>query len=400
MTPPAHVPRETMSPVSTLDADLQQDLAALDALALRRRLRAVDTRQGATVRIDHLEAINFSSNNYLGLATHPALVAAARESLACEGVGAGAARLIVGNLPSHRRLEQRLAAFHDAEAALLFPSGYQANVGVLSALAGPEDVILSDALNHASLIDGCRLSRARICVYRHRDTSHVSELLATTPGRRRFVVTDTIFSMDGDLAPLVELRRLADRHGAHLVVDEAHATGVLGRDGRGLTDAAGVRADVHIATLGKALGVAGAYVVGSRTLIDFLLHRARSFVFTTGTPPSLAAAACAALDICLSAEGATLRDALRTRTARFRDGLASIGLLAEGAGMTPIFPIGFGDERQAMAASEALLARGVFAQAIRPPTVPPGTARLRFALMATHSPHHLDQALDALSGIR
>lgn len=385
---------------AVLDEMLARELAAWDARGLRRRMRSVETAQGAVVRVEGVEAINFSSNNYLGLAAHPALVEAAHTALEEEGVGAGAARLIVGNLPAHRRLETAVARFHGGEAALLFPSGYQANVGTIAALAGPEDAVFSDALNHASVIDGCRLSRARTCVYRHRDVGHLAELLAANPARRRFIVTDTVFSMDGDLAPLAELRRLADVHAAYLVIDEAHATGVLGRQGRGLADAEGVRADVHVATLGKALGAAGAYVVGSRVLVDFLLHRARSFVFTTAAPPSIAAAACAALDVCLSAEGAALRVSLADNVERFRMGLDRLGLLARGAGKTPIFPVVLGDERRTLEATQMLLARGVFAQAIRPPTVPQGTSRLRFAVMATHSPEHIDRALDALDTIR
>jgi 8-amino-7-oxononanoate synthase len=379
-----------------LDDLLAQELAAIDEQGLRRRLRAVDTRQGPRVRVDGIEATNFSSNNYLGLASHLDLAAAAHAALDAEGVGAGAARLIVGNLPSHRRLEQLLAEVFRSPAALLFNSGYQANVGVLAALAGPDDAIFSDALNHASLIDGCRLSRARTHVYRHVELEHLDALLRANPARRRFIVSDTIFSMDGDRAPLAALRALADQHGAALVVDEAHATGVVGPRGRGVAAAEKVRIDVHLATLSKAVGTFGAFVSGSRILVDYLLHRARSFVFTTALPPAIAAAAAAALQIVASAEGDRLRAKLQANVTRFAAALASRGLLAAGAGQTPIFPILIGDERRALDVSRRLLERGVFAQAIRAPTVAPGAARLRFALMASHTGDMIDHALDAL----
>ena len=375
---------------------LARELATLDERGLRRRLRGVESAQAAEIVLDGRRVINFSSNNYLGLADHSALRQAATEAVAHEGVGAGAARLIVGNLPAHRMLESLLAEFHRAEAALLFPSGYQANVGVLAALAGPEDVIFSDELNHASIIDGCRLARARVVVYRHTDTADLERLLATQAGRRRFITTDTVFSMDGDLAPLVRLRELADHHDVHLMVDEAHATGVLGPAGRGRMAELGLRADVHMATLGKAVGTAGAYVTGPRILIDYLIHRARSFVFTTGTPPAIAAASARAIQLIASDEGTALRTTLEARIRSFASGLRGLGLLAAGAGQTPIFPILIGDELRALAVTDALLDHGIYAQAIRPPTVPRGTSRLRIALMATHTQAHLDSLLAAL----
>jgi 8-amino-7-oxononanoate synthase len=381
--------------VSLVDS-LARELAALDGMGLRRRLREVGSQQGPEVVLDGRRVVNFSSNNYLGLADHPALRQAARESIEREGVGAGAARLIVGNLPAHRELEAALARFHDTEAALLFPSGYQANIGVLAALAGPEDVIFSDALNHASIIDGCRLSRAHVVVFRHADAGDLERLLAAQPGRRRFIVTDTLFSMDGDFAPLAALHAVAQRHGAHLVIDEAHATGVIGPGGRGLAAELGLRVDVHIATLGKAIGTAGAYVTGPKVLIEHLLHRARSFVFTTGSPPAIAAAATRAIELIGSDEGAALRRTLHARIQSFASALAHLGLLNPGAGGSPIFPIFIGDERRALAVTDALLARGLYAQAIRPPTVPRGTSRLRVALMATHTDAHVDALVTAL----
>jgi 8-amino-7-oxononanoate synthase len=388
-----------VAPPFSLTELLAQDLAAIEARQLRRHLRTVSTAQGPLITLDGRTVINLSSNNYLALADHPALVRAAAEALEAFGVGAGAARLIAGNQPPHLRLEAALASFHQREAALLFNSGYQANVGVLSALAGPDDVLFSDQLNHASIIDGCRLARAQIRVYSHADPADLERALIGSPGRRRFIVTDTLFSMDGDLAPLAELRRLADRHGAFLVVDEAHATGVLGPDGRGLADAIGVRADVHIATLGKALGAFGAYVTGDRALIDYLLHRARSFVFTTALPASVAAAAHAALAIAAGPEGSQRRARLEALIARLAAGLRERKLLVAGAGVTPIFPILAGNDGRALAATAALLEHGLYAQAIRPPTVPAGTARLRLALTAGHEPAHVDQTLAALDDL-
>jgi 8-amino-7-oxononanoate synthase len=381
--------------VSPLDY-LADELSQLDARGLRRRLRPIDGPQNAVLQVDGRTALNFSSNNYLGLADTPHLRDAAITALHEDGVGSGASRLIAGNLRPLRRLEQKLAAFHGTKAALLFTSGYQANTGTLSALAGPDDVIFSDALNHASLIDGSRLSRATVSVYRHLDLNDLAHRLATTPGRRRFVVTDTVFSMDGDLAPLRELRALCDQTQTALLLDEAHATFILGPQGQGLAASSGVRADVHIATMGKALGTFGAYVAGSTALVDYLANRARSFVFTTALPPSIAAASEAALALTLSPQGDELRARLLARIAQFREGLRHLRLLAPGAGHTPIFPVLVGDDRQVMEASERLLEQGIYAQGIRPPTVPEGTARLRFALMATHEPQHVQRALAAL----
>lgn len=375
---------------------LTEALRELEERGLRRRPRPIDGPQREIVRVDGREALNFSSNNYLGLADSPTLRDAIRRILDEHGVGAGASRLIVGNLRPHRRLEAELAAFQGTPAALLFNSGYQANVGVLSALAGPEDVLFSDALNHASLIDGCRLSKARVEIYSHADLADLERRLTTVPARRRFIVSDAVFSMDGDPAPVRELRALADRFGAALVLDEAHAVGVLGPGGRGVAAWRGVRADVHVGTLGKAFGVFGAYVAGSAPLVEYLLNRARSFVFTTALPAVVCAAAEAALDLIRSPAGDELRARLDDRTRQFADELARLGLLATGAGSSPIFPIHVGDDRRAMQASERLLELGVYAQGIRPPTVPPGTARLRFALMATHTEDHIDRALTAL----
>jgi 8-amino-7-oxononanoate synthase len=377
----------------SLLGDLEVDLSRITERGLRRELRPGHGPQEATFTLGDRQVDNFSSNNYLGLANHPALLAAARRTLEVEGLGAGASRLIAGNLAAHQRLEAKLAHFHQREAALLFNAGYLANLGVITALANPEDIIFSDELNHASIVDGCRLSRARIAIFSHRGVEDLAQGLRSAAGfRRRFIITDSLFSMDGDLAPLREYRALADQFDASLIVDEAHATGVFGEMGRGLAAELDVPVDVHIATLGKSFGAFGAYVTGSRVLIDFLINRARSFIFTTALPPAVIAAAEAALDLIAGAEGEQLRERLRANIQRFATALGH-------SGTTPIFPVFLptnGTELRTMELSEALLARGIFAQGIRPPTVPTGSSRLRFALMATHTPEQIDRAVAAL----
>jgi len=376
------------------------ELAAITDAGLRRRMRQVDGPQRAEVVVDGRNAINFSSNNYLGLAADPLLIEAARANLAESGFGAGGSRLIVGNLPAHRALEARLANWKSTEAALLFNSGYQANIGLVSTLAGPEDVVFSDALNHASLIDGCRLSRARTEVFGHRDTADlVARLRASGHARRRIILTDSVFSMDGDRAPLSTLVEIARAHDALLVVDEAHAIGVLGEGGVGLASAAGV--PIQMGTLGKALGGFGAYVAGPRPIIDLLINRARSFVFTTALPTSVVAAAHAAIDWLTTDEGTRRRGRLAEVALRFHGGLRALGLPVpeEPSHIVPLRVKG-GDPLETMSLSDALLERGVFVQGIRPPTVPPGTSRLRFALMATHSDAQVDHALAALAALR
>ncbi|HEX2569170.1 MAG TPA: 8-amino-7-oxononanoate synthase [Polyangia bacterium] len=361
-------------------------------------MRPIDGPQTAEIVVDGRPSINFCSNNYLGLADHPALIAAARDAMEREGFGAGASRLIVGNLTAHRRLEDHIATWKRTDAALLFNSGYHANVGVVSALAGPEDAIYSDALNHASLIDGSRLSRATVHVYPHLDLGTLAELLqGGRHHRRRLILTDAVFSMDGDQAPLADLVRLARRYDALLLVDEAHAAGVLGEGGAGPTLGLGI--DVQIGTFGKALGGFGAYVAASAPLIDYLVQRARSFVFTTALPVPVAAAATAALDLVQGDEGQRRRAALIRVCARFHAGLQKLHLPAP-VSPSHIVPILVGDPERTMTLSENLLARGIYVQGIRPPTVSPGTARLRFTLMATHTDDHIDRALAALAELR
>lgn len=378
-------------------AHLDDELDRLAGIGQLRSLRIIEGSASTVARVDGYRALNFSSNNYLGLADHPALRDAAVQAITDEGFGAGASRLISGNLASHRRLEEALARFHEVHAALVFGSGYQANVGVLSALAGPDDLVVSDALNHASLIDGCRLSRAHVQVYPHASVAAAERaLIEGVHARRRFIVTDSVFSMTGAIAPLAELRALADRYDAFLIVDEAHATGILGPGGRGACAAAGVRPDVHVGTLSKALGAYGAYVAGDATLIEYLTNTARSFVFTTALPPSTSAAALTALQLAAGPRGDQLRVALRERLAELLAGFDSVGLHVPPTG-TPIVPVILGDADRTMETSQRLLELGVFAQGIRPPTVPPGSCRLRFSVMATHSSMDIATAVAAVA---
>ena len=378
--------------------ELAEELARLEAAGLRRRMRPVDGRQRAEIHVDGRDAINFSSNNYLGLADDDRLIRAADAATETFGTGSGASRLIAGSLEPHRHLEQTLARLHGL-AALFFNSGYQANVGLVSALAGPEDVVFSDELNHASLIDGCRLSRAKVQVYRHLATKDLAQRLAATTARRKLVVSDSLFSMDGDLADVPALVDVATRHGASVILDEAHAVGVLGPQGRGLAAETGTPVDALMGTFGKAYGGFGAFVSAATPIVDYLVNRARSFVFTTALPPAVAATADAAVQLVSGPLGDERRAMLRERIAQFREGLTRLGRLAPGAGQSAIFPLLIGDERRTMEVSQALLDRGLFAQGIRPPTVSPGTSRLRFALMATHTAEHVDRLLEALSDL-
>jgi glycine C-acetyltransferase/8-amino-7-oxononanoate synthase len=333
--------------------------------------------------LDGRPVLLLCSNNYLGLADHPRLRRAAADAALALGTSSGASRLISGSMSIHADLEAKLAEFEGTEAALLFGSGYLANTGAIAALAGRGDVVFSDELNHASLIDGCRLARAETFVYRHRDTEHLEWGLRRAAGRGALIVTDGVFSMDGDIAPLEELATLAQRHGCRLMVDEAHATGCLGPGGRGSVAAAGLigEVDLIVGTLGKALGGYGAYVCGSQDLTDFLVNTARPFIFSTAPPPPAVAAASTALE--LLAESPKRVERLGANAAALREGLRSEGLEPIGSD-TQIVPLVVGEADDAMSLCERLLEEGIFAQAIRPPTVPPGTCRLRLTVMATH----------------
>ncbi len=366
-------------------SDIESRLEELRASGLHRRLRLIEGAQGPHVQLDGEPVLLLCSNNYLGLADHPRVREAAAEAALGWGAGAGGSRLISGNMAPHRRLEERLAAFKGYEAALLFGSGYLANVGAISALAGRNTVVFSDELNHASIVDGCRLARADTFVYRHGDVEHLAWGLSEAEERASLIVTDGVFSMDGDVAPLEDLARLARAHGCRLMVDEAHATGAIGPGGRGSVAAAGLSGEVDlvVGTLGKALGSYGAYVCASAELSEYLLNTARSFIFSTALPPPVLAAALAALEL-LEAEPERVRH-LSANAATLREGLLAEGLAA-GGGESQIVPLEVGDAVQTMGLCERLLERGVFAQGIRPPTVPPGSSRLRFSVMATHRP--------------
>jgi 8-amino-7-oxononanoate synthase len=378
---------------------VQTELENLRNKGLYRSLRCVESDQAPTLLIDGREVINFSSNNYLGVANHPALREAAKAAIDRYGCGSGASRLISGNMTLHEELESKIAELKGTEAALVFNSGFQANTGIIPVLVGEADVILSDALNHASIIDGCRLARAKVVVYGHGDVDELERgLKKSSPGRRKLIVTESLFSMDGDEAPLADIVSLAERHGAMVMVDEAHATGVYEPNGAGIVAKFGLgeRVLVQMGTLGKALGGFGAYVAGSKALRELLINRCRSFIFTTSLPPAVMAMAIAAID--LIEQEPERRRALRQNCRLLRDGLESLGY-ALGTSQSQILPLMIGDAARCMKLSEDLLQRGVFAQGIRPPTVPVGTSRLRITLMATHTPAHIDQALKVFKEI-
>jgi glycine C-acetyltransferase/8-amino-7-oxononanoate synthase len=382
--------------------DIQERLDDLREQGLYRRMRLVSGPQGPRVLLDGKPVLLLCSNNYLGLADHPQVREAAADAAMRWGVGAGASRLVSGTMTIHRRLEEHLAAFEGSEACVLFGSGYLANIGVLGALAGPGDTIFSDRLNHASIVDGCRASRANVFVYDHCDAGHLEWALRNAreerAGARRVIVTDSVFSMDGDVAPLVELAEIAARHGARLVVDEAHATGVLGPGGRGAVAEAGLegQVDVVIGTLGKSLGSYGAYACCDAEMAEYLVNSARTLIFSTALPPPAVAGAMAALDI-LRSEPQRV-DRLRRNGALLREALAEEGL-DPGDSETQIVPLVVGDPAAAMKSCEQALQRGVFAQAIRPPTVPEGTSRLRLAVMASHRSAELRQAARVLGAV-
>ena len=363
---------------------------------LMRRMRLVSGPQGPRVLLDGQPVLLLCSNNYLGLADHPRVREAAAEASLRYGAGAGASRLVSGTMRIHRRLEERLADFDGSQAALLFGSGYLANLGVVSALAREGDVVFSDRLNHASIIDGCRLSGAESFVYDHRDTEQLAWGLRQAGERGKVIVTDGVFSMDGDVAPLAEIAELAGRFAALLVVDEAHGTGTTGPGGRGAAAAAGVEeaVDVTVGTLGKALGSYGAYVCCEKRMARYLLNTARSLIFSTALPPPAVGAAMAGLE--LLREQPRRVEKLQRNARVLREALRTEGLAVPGE-ETPIVPLVVGSPEAAVRAAEAALAEGVFAQAIRPPTVPEGTSRLRLAIMASHTKSELREAARTLA---
>ena len=382
----------TANPLAFLD----EALDSLRSEGLYRKLRILGGEQKPHATFDGREVINLSSNNYLGLTTHPKLREAAIRAVKELGAGSGSVRTIAGTMDLHMELERKIAAFKKTEASVVFQSGFAANAGTVSSLLGKEDLILSDELNHASIIDGARLSRAAIRVFPHKDVNALRALLEETSSvKRRLVITDGVFSMDGDIAPLREISALAREHGAIMMVDDAHASGVLGKNGRGTIDHFGVhgQVDIQVGTLSKAVGVLGGYVCGTKSLIEYLYHRARPFLFSTSHPPAVAAACLAAFEV-LEQEPERI-ERLWSNTKRFRAGLQSLGF-DTGQSETPIIPIMVGEADRAMKLSDRAFERGVFAQGIGYPTVAKGKARLRTIVTATHTEEELDKALEIL----
>jgi glycine C-acetyltransferase len=380
-------------------AYLSAELASLREQGLYRRLRVLDGEQRAHTSVDHRSVVNLSSNNYLGLTTHPRLRQAAAAALEALGVGTGSVRPIAGTMAIHMELERRLAAFKKTEAAVVFQSGFTANAGTVSSILTREDAIVSDELNHASIIDGARLSRATIKVFPHRDVDAARRILEELPrAQRKLLITDGVFSMDGDLGALPGLCDLADEFGCIMMVDDAHASGVFGAQGRGTVDHFGLhgRVDVQVGTLSKAIGALGGYVAGTRSLIEFLYHRARPFLFSTSHPPAVAATCLAALDV-LESEPQWMHQ-LWENARFFKTGLQTLGF-DTGASESPITPVIVGDAALAMKLSDRLFAEGVFAQGIGFPTVARGKARVRTIVTATHTRGELQFALDCFKRV-
>ena len=380
---------------------IESDLGRIKEKDLFRILTELETGQSPDITIDGKNYILLGSNGYLGLSVDPAVKEAARKALEKYGAGSGGSRLVSGSTDLHRELEDRIAGFKKTEAAILFSSGYLANVGTISSLVGEGDVVYSDELNHASIIDGCRLSKAEIKIYPHLDTGRLESLLREDNGRkcRKLVVTDTVFSMDGDVAPLKEITELSEKYGAALMVDEAHATGVLGKRGSGATEYFGVeeRVPVVMGTLSKAVGSLGGYVAGSQKLVDFIRNRVRSYIFDTSLPAPSLAASIAAIHIIENEP--ERRECLWSLIHRFKAGIESMGLTVMPSD-SAIVPVLVGEAAPALRFAAVLRERGVYTPAVRPPSVPPGMCRIRVTLMATHTEEQIDAALDAFQAAR
>ena len=379
---------------------IQVELDSLNRAGRRRFLRTVMAAPTGRVVLDGREVIVLGSNNYLGLSTHPKVIEAAVEAVQEYGTGASGSRLLTGNCQLYTKLEAKIAEVKGTEAALVFSSGYLANIGTIPALAGDGDLILSDALNHASIIDGCRLSKANTQIYQHRDIDHLESLLTQSAiFGRKLIVTDGVFSMDGNIAPLPEICDLAERSGAMIIVDEAHSFGVLGKFGGGAVEHFGLenREVIQMGTLSKAIGGLGGYVAGSRMLVDFLINRARSFIFSTGLPPATLAAAAAAIDVMRSTP--ELRRRLFSNTRQLATALSEAGFQCLSS-ETQILPLILGSAEVTSKFAEMLLDHGVYAPAIRAPTVPEGTGRLRISAMATHTPEDIQTAIDAFNAVK
>ncbi len=380
-------------------AYLGEELDSLKKQNLYRKLRVLEAEQKAHTTFDHRSVVNLSSNNYLGLTTHPRLREAALKATETYGVGSGSVRTIAGTMAVHLELERRLAEFKKVEAVVVFQSGFTANAGTVSGILTKEDVVVSDELNHASIIDGCRLSRASIKVFPHKDVDAARRIIDGLPaGQRKLLITDGVFSMDGDLGPLPALCELAESTGCIMMVDDAHASGVFGKNGRGTIDHFGMhgRVDIQVGTLSKAIGALGGYVAGNRNLIEFLYHRARPFLFSTSHPPAVAAACIAALDVLI--EEPQIMERLWENTRFFKEGLLRLGF-DTGISESPITPVIAGDSAKANQLSDRLFEAGVFAQAIGYPTVGRDRARVRTIVTATHTRDDLQYALDAFAKV-
>ncbi len=379
---------------------LGAELEALGSKGLRRSLTEIQARRGPFLTVGRKSVLNFASNDYLGLASHPSLKAAAARAVRRWGTGSGASRLLSGSLGVHTDLERKIAAFKKEEAALIFSSGYLANLGAVTALVGEQDVVLCDRLNHASLVDAARLSKAKLWVYPHRDTAELARLLGRASSfRRRLVVTDAYFSMDGTVAPLDRILTQCREHGAWLLVDEAHSTGVYGESGAGLTEHFGLsgKVDVVMGTFSKALGSVGGFIAGSRTLRDYLVNRSREFIYTTAPAPAASAAASAAIDVVRRAP--VLRKKLWSNTEYLRRALAAEGFDLMGS-EGPVIPVRMGSTALSVAFRDFLVKNAIFAPAIRPPTVPKGTDRIRLSVSAAHETKHLDALVAAFRKAR
>jgi glycine C-acetyltransferase len=378
----------------------ETELSQLDERNLLRRLFVVDAYNGPRITVNNRQMLLLCSNDYLGLASHPALCQAAVRAMERYGFGTGASRLVSGTSALHKELENRIALFKGTEAALLFNSGYAANTGIIPALAGAGDLILSDGMNHASIVDGCRLSKAQVKVYPHKESAQVEKLLKNNlRAKRKLIVTDGVFSMDGDIAPLPDLVYLSEKYGALLMVDDAHGTGVLGRTGKGTAEHFGLSGRVHIqmGTLGKAFGSFGAYAAGSRELVDFLINSSRSFIYSTSLPSLVCAASLAAIDVV--EQEPERRSRLWNNRNQIVSGLTSLGV-STGASETPIIPLIIGDSGSALAAAGKLYEYGIYATAIRPPSVPENAARIRTTVSAAHTDVDIDTALAIFSRLK
>ncbi len=386
--------------------DYAEELRELEKKGLLRKLSFVESSRGSHIKINGKEFVNFSSNDYLNLSGHPVVVKAAITALKKYGFGSGSSRLLSGSWLPHKKLEERIAAFKKTEAALVFNTGYSANIGIIPAIAGSGDMILSDELNHASIVDGSRLSRAHVKIYRHRDMNHLEKLLKTfsisgsSKNRQCLIVTDTVFSMDGDIAPLKDIVNLAERYNVLLMIDDAHGTGVLGKSGRGGLEHFGIKVEniIQMGTLSKAFGCFGAFAAGSERLINLLINRARSFIYSTSLPPAAAEACIKAIDI-VEYESDDLRRRLWENRQALYSGIRDMGYDTLGS-ETPIIPVLAGDLNKALKIGERLYENNIFAPAIRPPTVPDGKCRLRFSVTAAHTDEDINCVLETLGKFR